>query len=149
MQKKKAALAILGIIAAVFVVIQIIPVNLTNPPVESDMSAPADVKAILKASCYDCHSNETVWPWYSKVAPISWLLAHDAKEGREKLNFSTWNRYSPEKQVVLVSEMIDQIKEGEMPPLPYTWKHSGSGITPDKLDILKAWEAANRKPKAN
>jgi hypothetical protein len=144
-QKKKAALSVLGVLAAVFVIMQLIPVDLSNPPVESDMPAPADVKAILRTSCYDCHSNETVWPWYSKVAPVSWVLAHDAAEGREKINFSTWGRYTPEKQAMNMMQIIDEVKEGEMPPMPYTWKHAGSDITPDELKALEAWKTASKK----
>jgi hypothetical protein len=135
----------LAVLALVFVGIQFVPVNRINPPVERDMQCPVEVKAILRNSCYDCHSHETVWPWYSRVAPVSWLIASDAKEGRRKLNFSAWDRYSPEKQSVLISDMIDQMKEGEMPPAPYTWMHTGSDITPDKLKILETWATQNKK----
>jgi hypothetical protein len=139
MKKKKIAITCLVILVVIFVVIQFIPVNLINPPIESDMPALPAVKAILKVSCYDCHSNETIWPWYSRVAPISWLLANDAKEGREKVNFSTWNSYTPEKQSRRISEAMDEIREGGMPPWYYTIKHTDAKITPDKLKTLEAW----------
>ncbi|MDH5429724.1 MAG: heme-binding domain-containing protein, partial [Nitrospirota bacterium] len=84
--------------AIVLIGIQFIPVNRTNPPMEEEIVALPDVKAILKRACYDCHSNETIWPWYSQVAPASWLLAWDVAEGREELNFSTWNRYTQKKR---------------------------------------------------
>lgn len=145
MKKKETALAVLAALVVIFIGIQFIPVALTNPPVESDIAATAEVKAILKASCYDCHSFESVWPWYSKVAPVSWLLASDANEARKRMNFSTWNRYTKEKQSVLISDTIDIIKEGEMPPLPYTWMHRGSVVTPEKLKVLEAWAAGYRK----
>jgi hypothetical protein len=139
MKKKKIAITCLVILAVILVVIQFIPVNLTNPPLESDIPALPEVKAILKVSCYDCHSNETIWPWYSRVAPISWLLANDAKEGREKINFSTWNSYTPEKQSRHISEAMHEIREGGMPPWFYTIKHPDAKITPDKLKTLEDW----------
>jgi hypothetical protein len=145
MKKKGIAKWSIAVLALVFVGIQFIPVNRTNPPVESDMQCPAGVKTILKTSCYDCHSHETTWPWYSKVAPVSWFIASDAKEGRRKLNFSAWNSYSPEKQSVLISDMIEQIKENEMPPAPYTWMHSGSELTQDEMKTLESWAAQNKK----
>jgi hypothetical protein len=145
MKKRNIAKWTLVVLVAVFAGIQFVPVNRTNPPVESDMQCPVGVKTILRTSCYDCHSHETVWPWYSKVAPASWLIASDAKEGRRKLDFSAWNRYNPEKKSVLISDMIDQIKEGEMPPAPYTWMHTGSDLTPEKLRILETWANQNKK----
>ena len=79
--KKLQKYAVLAL-AAVFVAIQLVPVHRDNPPVASDLDAPADVKSILRRACYDCHSNETRWPWYAYVAPVSWLVAHDVEEGR-------------------------------------------------------------------
>jgi hypothetical protein len=145
MGKRQTVSAVLAGLMVIFIGIQFIPVPLTNPPVESDMPAPAEVKSILKTSCYDCHSFETVWPWYSRVAPVSWLLASDASEARKRMNFSAWNRYTPEKQSVLISDMVDIVKEGEMPPLPYTWMHRGSAVTPEKLKVLEAWAAGHRR----
>jgi len=76
----------MGLMAAVFVLIQFIPVARTNPPVEGEISASPEVMSILRRACYDCHSNETRWPWYSKIAPVSWLSVKDVNEGREHLN---------------------------------------------------------------
>jgi hypothetical protein len=147
LKKKDIIIKGLIILAAVLVVIQFVPVHLTNPPVESDIPAPLEVKTILKASCYDCHSHETVWPWYSKVAPVSWLLASDAEEGREKLNFSTWDKYPPEKQSRLVAQAMDEIREGGMPPWFYVIKHQEARVTPDKLKVLEAWAAPSEPSK--
>ncbi|HVN71056.1 MAG TPA: heme-binding domain-containing protein [Desulfomonilia bacterium] len=143
----KAGKTIFAILIAGFILIQIVPVKLTNPPVESDIQTPPEVKAILKNSCYDCHSHETVWPWYSRVAPVSWLLASDANGARKRMDFSAWNRYTPEKQAVLISDIVDIVKEGDMPPLPYTWMHAGSKMTPDKIKVLEAWAAGYKKAK--
>lgn len=131
----------LAITAAIFAIIQVIPLKRTNPPVVSDLPAPPEVKAILKASCYDCHSNETVWPWYSKVAPVSWLIYRDTIVGREHLNFSDWNQYSPQQQARILTGVMRRIRRGSMPPWFYTIKHTDGKITPEKLAVLDAWVA--------
>ena len=75
------------------VVMQLIPVERSNPSVRNQFAASPEVETILRRACYDCHSNETRWPWYARVAPISFLLWRDVKEGRKELNFSIWDRY--------------------------------------------------------
>ena len=82
------------LLAIVAIGIQLYPVARTNPPVTADFSGPAEVKAVLKTACYDCHSNETRWPWYSYVAPLSWLVTHDVEEGRAEFNLSAWGTIS-------------------------------------------------------
>ncbi len=72
--------------------IQLVPVNRSNPTVEADLEAPEAVTAVLRTACYDCHSNETHWPWYSYVAPVSWLVAHDVEEARSEFSFSHWEQ---------------------------------------------------------
>lgn len=139
--KKPHVLIGLATLGVILVGAQLVPVERTNPPVEQDMPAPAHVKAILKASCYDCHSNETVWPWYSKVAPVSWLVAADTSEGRDRLNFSTWNHFSAEQRQEIVAQVMKEIRKGQMPPKPYTLIHGDGKITPEKLAILEAWAA--------
>ena len=104
-------------------IIQLIPVDRSNPSVVEDITAPPPVKSILKRACYDCHSHETVWPWYSKVAPVSWLVAWDVREGREELNFSTWNQYTGKKRDKKLKEIAEQVDEGEMPPWFYLPAH--------------------------
>jgi hypothetical protein len=88
----------LGLLVLV-VAFQFIPVDTANLPVESDIPTSPAVKAVLRRACYDCHSHETVWPWYSRIAPMSWLLVRDVQEGRAELNFSTWNQYTTQQQV--------------------------------------------------
>ena len=87
------------VVLALMVLIQLVPVTKSNPPLETEISAPSNVQAILNRSCYDCHSNKTVWPWYSHVAPVSWLVSSDVSGARRKMNFTTWNRYTSEQQV--------------------------------------------------
>ena len=134
---------LLGWIALTGVVLlagaQLIPVNRTNPPVTSDVSAPLEIKSLLRNACYDCHSHETVWPWYSRVAPVSWLIASDVKEGRGKMNFSTWADYKPAKQGVLLDDAAEQIRQGDMPPFYYAWMHPNARLTDAQKEQLVTW----------
>jgi hypothetical protein len=130
-----AALAVLG----VFVLIQAIPVETGNPPVTADIPAPPEVKAILRRACYDCHSNETRWPWYSRVAPVSWLVAWDVREGRAELNFSTWNEYGTRDRVGKLKESWEEVDEGEMPPWFYLPVHRDARLSPADRTMLRAW----------
>lgn len=126
-------------LATAFVGIQIIPADRSNPPVESEVPASDAVRAILRRSCYDCHSNETVWPWYSKVAPVSWLVAHDVHDGRKELNFSTWNRYTPEQRQEKLRESWEQVEEGEMPLWFYLPTHREASLSSDDRKQLRNW----------
>ena len=139
MQKKQKVIGGIGALLAILIGIQFVPVERTNPPVQQDIPTPPEVKAILRASCFDCHSNETVWPWYSRLAPVSWLLAGDTQEGRDHLNFSIWNTYSAEQQAAAVASALKKAKSGRMPPWYYTLKHADGKLTPDKLAVLEAW----------
>ena len=124
-------------LTAVVVGMQLIPVKRTNPAVVSDFDGPSEVKAILKHSCYDCHSNETEWPWYSYVAPVSWIVAHDVKEGREHLNFSNWE---PLKDIIWIHQKIcAEVSDGEMPLKAYLIAHPEAKISSEELAVLKAW----------
>ena len=123
----------------VLVVIQLIPVSRTNPPVTADIPTSPAVKTVLRRACYDCHSNETVYPWYSHVAPASWLLAHDVSEGREELNFSTWNQYSAKDQGKKTHEIREVIVEGEMPPWYYTLIHRDAVLSSEDRTVLQSW----------
>jgi hypothetical protein len=122
-----------------FVAIQFVPVERTNPIVETEVPASAQVRAVLRESCYDCHSNESVRPWYSKVAPVSWLVARDVQEAREKLNFSTWNRLSSAEQRESLEEVWEEVEEGEMPLWFYLPLHPGARLTEAELQLLRAW----------
>ena len=123
----------------VLVGIQFVAVARLNPPVEAEVPAPANVRAILRRACYDCHSNETVWPWYSQIAPISWLVVRDVRKGREELNFSTWNRISIQQRVKKLKESRDEVAEGEMPPWYYLGIHSDAKLSAEDRSALTAW----------
>ena len=97
------------------------------------------MQAVLRRACYDCHSHETVWPWYSTVAPISWLVAHDVHEGREELDFSTWDAYAPAKRAKLLRETAKETSEGEMPPWYYVLVHPDARLANEDVVLLRTW----------
>jgi len=119
--------------------IQFIPVERTNPPVSLDIGAPDNISTILRTSCYDCHSNETIWPWYSYIAPVSFLIAGDVKDGRKNLNFSEWNKYGSEKQIKLLEEMIEEVEKENMPLTSYTFTHPNAKLDPYRINLIKDW----------
>jgi Haem-binding domain len=136
---RRKVLLVLVVLAAV---IQLIPVNRDNPPVTATLAAPPELLAILRRSCFDCHSNETIWPWYSRIAPVSWLVAHDVHEGREHLNFSTWGDSSGEKQAKLRKEIRETVREGEMPPFQYYPAHPEARLSEQDKAAILAWAQA-------
>jgi hypothetical protein len=129
-------------VAVLLVVAQFLPVDRHNPPVESNVDAPPDVEAILRRACYDCHSNETVWPWYSRVAPVSWLVAHDVHEGRDHVNFSTWNRLSDSDRAHAFEEIGDEIESDGMPLPIYLPLHPEARLTAAEKMAVLAWVRA-------
>jgi hypothetical protein len=130
---------LLWIAAGAFVLAQIVPVPRDNPPVAGKLPAPPEVQAILDRSCLDCHSNETRWPWYAYVAPGSWLLAYDVAEGREHLNFSTWDRYSAKQQREKLEEIGEVVEEGEMPLWIYLLAHPDAKLSEAEQQTLRAF----------
>ena len=133
---KKALIVLVVIIVG----IQFIPVERTNPPIQSEISAPENVKAILKKACYDCHSNETNWVWYTKIAPSSFLAASDVNDGRRHLNFSEWNI---SKEEHAKDEIWEEIREEQMPPWQYKIFHSESKLSQEEKNIIRNWATGN------
>lgn len=130
------------ILAGLFVLVLLLslwPVDRTNPPVARPLQAPAAVDAVLRAACYDCHSNETKWPWYSYIAPISWQIAHHVEEGRRELNFSDWGSYRVEKQDSMMEEIMEVVDKGEMPPWDYKLGHPEARLDAAQIAALRAW----------
>jgi hypothetical protein len=138
-EKMKLLVQSLIVLCLIIAIIQFFPISRTNPPVESEIPASDEVRSILRRACYDCHSNETIWPWYSRVAPVSWLVASDVREGREKLNFSRWNSYSEKKQTKLLKDIREEVEEDEMPPITYRMMHKDARINAEATSALKAW----------
>jgi len=124
---------------AVFLAAQLVPVTRVNPPVETEAPAPPDVKAVLRRACYDCHSNETVWPWYSYVAPVSWLVADDVNHGRQHLNFSMWNRVKPEHLQKLMHDAWWEVEHDEMPLWYYLPMHPAARLSDADKALLRSW----------
>jgi len=130
------------IVVAVVLAIQFIPVERnvsTVPPGQSferTEKVPANVAAILKVSCYDCHSNNTRYPWYSELQPGAWFMAQHIKKGRDELNFDEFNNYSKRRKKAKIKSVISQIEKEEMPLKSYLLLHPDAGLTPNKKKVL-------------
>ncbi len=110
------------------------------------MAIDTKVSQILKEACYDCHSNETIYPWYANVAPVSWLVNHDVEEGREELNFSTWADYPVKRQNHKLEEVIELVEEGEMPMSIYKVTHPEARLSEEDIKLLVDWAKSSMVP---
>ncbi|MEY2817777.1 MAG: hypothetical protein RL275_1240 [Chloroflexota bacterium] len=138
---KKLLPMLVGAALVVFVLIQFIPYGHqhTNPATVSEpqWSSP-EARALVKQNCFQCHSNETNWTWYSNIAPASWLIQWDVNEARQQFNFSDWNNKPGE-----VDEMIEEIQGGGMPPAQYTLFHPSAKLTAqEKQDLIQALQSS-------
>ena len=130
------------LVVAIVLVIQVIPVERnvsTVPPGQSferTQKVPANVAAILKVSCYDCHSNNTRYPWYSELQPGAWFMARHITKGKEELNFDEFNNYSKRRKKAKIKSIISQIEKEEMPLKSYLLLHPDAGLTPNKKKVL-------------
>jgi hypothetical protein len=123
----------------------------TNPPVApslvlaAQVPVPVDVHTVLKRSCWNCHSNETVWPWYAYVAPVSWRVVADVNAARDQVNFTEW-RHSPEEGADLLDSLCQQVKRHRMPLWSYTRIHRDAALSDQEIKQLCAWarDAADR-----
>ena len=125
----------LSVLFGGFLLIQLIPYGRdhSNPPVTAEPAWDSpETRALAVAACLDCHSNETDWPWYTNIAPVSWLSQHDVDEGRDVLNFSEWDR--PQE----AEDVSEVIQEGEMPPWYYGITHSGARLSDAEIERLIA-----------
>jgi cytochrome c551/c552 len=118
----------------------------TNPPVKGNLAAPANVGEIIRHACYDCHSNETQWPWYSKIAPASWLAYRHVMEARARLNFSEWADYAydPGTEAHKLEEIERLIKSGAMPPWYYRLMHPRGRLTDAQRITVLRWIEGKR-----
>ena len=110
----------------------------------TETNPPERVKIILEQACYDCHSNNTVYPWYNNVAPISFWLADHVKDGKKHLNFSDWNTYSTKKKDHKLEELIEMVEVGVMPLREYTWTHEQARLSDDDRKAINAWAERTR-----
>jgi hypothetical protein len=147
---KKALKIVAIILLAGFVVIQFFRPDFTNPPVteaetlESATTVPENVDAILKRSCYDCHSNATVNPWYSKIQPSAWFLKNHIDDARRQVNFSVWNTYDVKKKRHKLEEVCEQLESKAMPLPSYLWIHWDAKLSDDQRKTVCDWATAER-----
>jgi hypothetical protein len=124
-----------------FVLIQFVPVEKTNPPInlDHDVKADQEVMTLLKNSCFDCHSNETKWPYYSSIAPVSFFVASHVHDARKALNFSEWTQIKSERKVDRLKRAIKTVNN-EMMALPsYVYAHENAKLTRSQKDTLINW----------
>lgn len=142
---KKILVRVVGIAFIVAVLIQVKRPERTNPPVDpaavytAHLSVPENVRTIITRACYDCHSNETKWPWYSNVAPVSWLVAADVVDGRKHLNFSEWGTLKPGRVIKKLSEIEGEVTDNSMPLPKYLKLHPEAVLTDADKDVLTKW----------
>lgn len=140
--KRKHIFPILGV---VFILIQFFRIDKTNPPIDPNldfvatMKPPAAISEQIKAACYDCHSHESKYPWYTNVAPVSWWIKGHINNGRKHLNFSQWAEYEKGKQDHKLEECIDMVDKNWMPLFTYKWLHPESKMTDTERAELIAY----------
>lgn len=121
-----------------------------NPTVDesktiyASMQVPPEVKSVIERACSDCHSNQTRWPWYSYIAPASWLVSDDVAQGRKHLNFSTWAEYKKNRQVNKLEEIGDQVKDKAMPLKKYLLLHPSAQLSASEIELIVQWAEKER-----
>ncbi len=149
MRKRLTQAAVVFVL--VFAAAQLVRPNRTNPAIDAGRTiraqpgTPGELTAVLDRSCRDCHSNETDWPWYSSVAPVSWLLTYGVTKGRSAVNFSDWTAYSPEQQRILLAVSCEDVTSGKMPGA-YTLLRPETRLSPGDIQTVCA---AARQADAN
>lgn len=144
---RKVFLALVGIVLA----IQLIRPAKTNPPVISqrELAAhaqmPPQVAQSLNHACNDCHSYKTVWPWYSNIAPFSWVIIDDVNEGRRHVNLSDWSQYDPKQADKKLDQICEEVKGNWMPLVSYKLIHPQSRLTPYERAEICRWVGAERQ----
>ena len=139
-----------GLAAAALFAMQLIQPVRTKPRSDPQLSFEAaahpspEVALSLRRACGDCHSNQTKWPWYSYVSPVSWFIVQDVRDGRAHLNFSEWNRPREEEEVPEPGELCEALKDGKMPPRSYALLHSADRLTQSEVAAICALAVAAR-----
>jgi hypothetical protein len=139
--KKKIILGLL----AVIVIMQFFRIDKTNPESDPTMdmfvaeNVPADVQSIIKTSCFDCHSNQVRYPWYTNVAPVSWVVKKHINEGRDELNFNEWGTYSTKRKLHKLEEIEEEVGEAEMPLAGYLIAHGDARLSKQQKQQLMNW----------
>lgn len=137
-------------LAALLVAAQFVPVRRTNPPsdpqrdITAHVAVPPVVASALDRSCRDCHAHRTRWPWYSRVAPVSWMVVDDVNSGRRHLNLSEWAEYDGNKAAEKLKDVCDEITSGEMPDFKYTLLHRDARLSDSEVQAICGWANAER-----
>lgn len=136
---------VFGFAAVALLVMQALPVDRSDKPVNGPIEIGDPVVGeIVERACVDCHTNHTTWPWYAKVAPLSWWIAHHVEEGREHLNLSEWAALDAREQDHKLEEVVEHVEEREMPLPSYTWLHAEARLTDEERQTVIAWAKAMR-----
>ena len=136
---------LLFVLAAIFLIIQFVPYGRpSNQPLAGKeifqvADVPADVETLLKNACFDCHSQMTKFPWYSNVAPVSWLVARDINEGREHLDFSLWGDFTKKEKLKVLDKIGDEVSEKNMPMQIFTLMHAEARLTDAERTVIVKW----------
>lgn len=145
MNYKKVAKTFFVVGTALFILMQFIQPNRDNPPVDpsktmqASLTVPENVNALIERGCKDCHSNATVWPFYAYIAPASWLVSYDVKEGRKHFNMSEWEKYKFSRKANILGGIASTVKEKEMPLPKYIPLHPEANLTQEEREILIKW----------
>ncbi|MCK9408017.1 MAG: heme-binding domain-containing protein [Bacteriovoracaceae bacterium] len=145
MNVRKPLKYFLIVCAIMLVMMQFIQPNRDNPPVDASMTlttqlkVPSEVAALLERGCRDCHSNQTVWPFYSYIAPASWLVSYDVMEGRKHFNMSEWGKYKEGKKIQKLSGIFQAVSERSMPLPKYIPLHPEANFTDAERSVLSLW----------
>ncbi|WP_268124292.1 heme-binding domain-containing protein [Roseivirga pacifica] len=142
---------LLLIVLIAFVAIQFvdIPEKIAEPVTENDiieqLNVNPEMAGLLKDACYDCHSNQPKYPWYAKIAPVSWTIAEHIEHGRDELNFSEWGTYSKRRRDHKLEEMVEEVEVGNMPLPNYVLMHPEANLTTEQFEMLKKWVSEMRE----
>jgi Haem-binding domain len=129
------------VLVVIFAAAQLVRPERANPPtdvsraIEAHVGTASGLGPVLDRACRDCHSNGTVWPWYTQIAPVSWLMAYGVSKGRKAVNFSEWAAYAPEQQRVLLLESCQDVSQGKMPG-PYTLLHPEMRLSTQDIETI-------------
>ena len=136
----------LFIFLIIFIVMQFIRPDRINIAVEKDMEiqTPIEITQIFQAACYDCHSNETKWPWYSEISPFAWVIQNHVTEGRKALNFSTWEKYTQEEKKEHLKD-IYRTAYASMPLPSYIFAHEEADLTKEQRNLIRIWTGVRAK----
>jgi Haem-binding domain len=144
----RISFSLAALICMFFGAVQFIRPTMKDPPHEALLqgaAVPAEVNEILERACQDCHSNNTNWPWYAKVTPISFMVAQDVNRGRRFLNLSEWQKYSDGQKLGYLGSMADAARDRKMPPIVYSTMHPDARLADSERRLIAAWASEERK----